>query len=123
VILVDAPIWIDHLRMGDAALGIFLEAGSVVTHPIVIAEVALSPLSQRGLVLDALAGLPQARTASDLEALDFIGRYALGGLGLSYSDVHLLAAARLTLGAALWTRDARLHEIALQLGLAFAPRD
>lgn len=123
MILVDAPIWIDHLRAGDAALSLFLEAGSVVTHPIVIGAVALSPLRQRGLVLGALSGLPRARSASDVEALDFIDRYALGGLGLDYGDIHLLAAARLTPGAALWTRDARLHEIALQLGLAFAPRD
>jgi predicted nucleic acid-binding protein len=123
VILVDAPVWIDHLRLGDAALGLFLEAGSVLTHPVVIGEVALSPLRQRGLVLGSLAGLPQARAASDTEALDFIEHYALGGLGLTYGNIHLLAATRLTPGAALWTRDARLHEIALQLGLAFAPRE
>ena len=33
----------------------------------------------------------------------------------------LLAAARLRAGAELWTRDKRLHGIAVQLGLAATP--
>jgi hypothetical protein len=33
-------------------------------------------------------------------------------------DIHLLAAIKLTAGAALWTRDKRLHAIAVQMGLA-----
>lgn len=123
MILVDTSIWIDHLRSGDAALSLCLEAGSVLTHPVVIGEVALHPLRQRRLVLAALGGLPMARAANDLEALNFIDQYALGGLGLDYGDILLLTAARLTPGASLWTRDERLHEIAQQLGLAFAPGD
>jgi predicted nucleic acid-binding protein len=33
----------------------------------------------------------------------------------------LLAAAQLTAGAELWTRDKRLHAVAVRLGLARAP--
>ena len=39
------------------------------------------------------------------------------GRGIGYVDAHLLAAARLA-GAALWTRDKRLHAIAVELGVA-----
>jgi hypothetical protein len=52
--------------------------------------------------------------------LAFIDRYTLFGRGIGYSDAHLLAAVRLTAGAELWTRDKRLHAIAVQSGLAIA---
>jgi predicted nucleic acid-binding protein len=39
-------------------------------------------------------------------------------LGIEYVDAHLLAAVRLTAGAALWTRDKRLLGVAQRLGLA-----
>jgi hypothetical protein len=50
--------------------------------------------------------------------LHFIDRHALFGRGVGYIDSHLLAAVRLTAGAKLWTRDKRLHGIAVPLGLA-----
>jgi len=39
-------------------------------------------------------------------------------VGIGYVDAHLLAAARLTAGSKLWTRDRRLQAVAAQLGLA-----
>jgi hypothetical protein len=45
----------------------------------------------------------------------------LFGRGVGYVDIHLLAAVRLTVGASLWTRDKRLHGVAVQLGLATTP--
>jgi len=50
--------------------------------------------------------------------LHFIDRYALFGFGVGYVDSHLLAAVRLTPAAQLWTRDKRLHGMAVQLGSA-----
>ena len=49
-----------------------------------------------------------------------IDRHALFGRGISYVDAHLLAAARLTSGSRLWTRDRRLQTLAIELGLAAA---
>jgi predicted nucleic acid-binding protein len=90
----------------------------VLAHPFVIGELALGNLSQREPVLSALSDLPRAVVATDAEVLHFIDRHTLFGRGAGYIDVHLLAAVRLTSGAQLWTRDKRLHGLAVQLGLA-----
>lgn len=121
MILVDTSVWVDHLRAGDKALAALLDTGMVLAHPFVIGELALGNLRQRGVVLSALADLPRASVATDAEVLHFIERHALFGRGIGYVDTHLLAAVQLTAGAALWTNDARLHEAAVKLHLAFSP--
>jgi predicted nucleic acid-binding protein len=118
VILVDTSVWIDHLRAGNSALMGLLETGMVLAHPFVIGEIALGALRQREIVLAALSDLPRTSIATDAEVLHFIDRHALSGRGVGYVDVHLLAAVRLTVEAALWTHDRRLHAVAAQLGLA-----
>ncbi len=47
MILVDTPVWIDHLRAGSAALARLLERGTVLGHPWVVGELALGHLAQR----------------------------------------------------------------------------
>jgi predicted nucleic acid-binding protein len=118
MILVDSSVWVDHLRANDDVLVGLLDAGMVLAHPFVIGELALGNLRQREIVLGALSDLPRAVVATDAEVLHFIGRHKLFGRGVGYIDVHLLAAIRLTAGAELWTRDKRLHGIAVSLGLA-----
>jgi predicted nucleic acid-binding protein len=118
MILVDTSVWVDHLRAGDSRLAALLQAGQVVTHPLVVGEVALGSLRQRRLVLNALANLPQVPVARAEEILLFIDRHALHGTGLAYVDVHLLASARLAAGTTLLTRDKRLDAAARRLGLA-----
>ena len=121
MILVDTSVWVDHLRAGDEVLAALLEAGTVLIHPFVVGELALGNLSQREVVLSALSDLPQASIATAAEVLHFIDRHALFGRGIGYVDAHLLAAVRLTAGAALWTNDKKLHDIAEHLKLAAAP--
>ncbi len=58
MILADTSVWVDHLRSGDAELARRLEAAEVVTHPWVIAELALGRLAARETVLGLLDGLP-----------------------------------------------------------------
>jgi predicted nucleic acid-binding protein len=123
VILVDTSVWVDHLRTGNAVLFDRLNAGRILTHPLIIGELALGDLRQRIAVLEALADLPQAVTATNLEVLHFIGHRHLSGRGIGYVDVHLLAATQLTTGAALWTHDKRLQSVAERLGLAMTPRE
>ena len=118
MILVDSSVWIDHLRSSDAVLTGLLAGGQVLTHPFIIGELAMGSLRQRDVFLNALRDLPQTVAASDDETLGFINHHTLFGLGIGYVDAHLLAAARLTPDASLWTRDRRLHEVAKQLGLA-----
>ncbi len=118
MILVDTSIWVDHFRQPDADLARLLDNRSVLAHPYVIAELALGTLRQRDFVIARLRRLQQAIVASDTELLDFIGRHALFGVGIGFVDAHLLASARLTPEARLWTRDRRLDAAARRLSLA-----
>lgn len=119
MILVDTSIWIDHWRSGNERLTRLLEASQVLVHPFVVGELALGNLLHRQQVLNALQDLPQATSATDVEVLGFIDQAALAGSGIGYIDAHLLAAVRLTAGAQLWTRDKRLLEAGVRLGLAY----
>ena len=118
MILVDTSVWVDHLRRRDAALAGALEAGEVLTHPFVIGELACGHLQRRGELLGLLAALPAAPVATQAEALAYIERHALGGRGIGFLDVHLLAATSLAGDAKLWTRDKRLAAVAASLNLA-----
>lgn len=118
MILVDTSVWIDHLRKSNRDLVELLAGGLVLTHPFVVGELALGNLRQRTAILEALSNLPSAIVATNAEVLDFIERASLFGRGIGYVDAHLLAAARLSAGAALWTHDKKLDELGRELGLA-----
>lgn len=118
MILVDASVWIDHLRADDERLTALLDGDAVLGHPFIMGELALGNLRQREVVLRALRRLPQATVASDQEVLRLIDRQPLFGRGIGYVDAHLLAAVRLTADTRLWTRDRRLRIVAAELGLA-----
>ena len=120
MILVDTSVWVEHLRSTSAILSALLDNGRILGHPFVLGELALGNLRQRDDILRGLRRLPQATSASHLEVLRFIDREALYGRGIGYVDAHLLAAARLTAGSKLWTRDRRLQAVAGQWGLAAA---
>ena len=124
MILVDTSIWIDHLRQGNDRLAQLLGTGQVLAHPYVIGELAFGNLQNRNTVLETLQNIPQVPVATDAEALHFIETNSLYGIGIGigidigYIDAHLLAAARLSPGTILWTRDKRLLNASTQLCLA-----
>ena len=117
MILVDTSVWIDHLRGKDDALTHLLGVGQVLVHPFIVGELALGSLVNRDTVLNALRGLPQAQVATDQEVQQLIHVAKLFGTGIGYIDAHLLASARLSVGALLWTRDKRLSAASADLGL------
>jgi predicted nucleic acid-binding protein len=118
VILVDTTIWVDHLRLGDALLQDLLDKEIVLTHPFVIGELALGSMPQRAATLRLLLRLPAANIAHHGEVMRLVDQQSLHGVGLSYVDVHLLAATRLTPAASLWSRDKSLSAAAEKLSLA-----
>jgi len=120
MILVDTSLWVDHLQRGSKSLAERLAQGQVLGHPFVLGELALGNLQQRTGVLQLLQNLPTATMATDAEVLGFIATHKLHGMGIGYIDVHLLAAAKLTPGAQLWTLDKRLQAAANQLDLAYS---
>jgi predicted nucleic acid-binding protein len=121
MILVDTSVWVDHLRKGDLAMQRILDDANVLSHPLLIGELAMGHLHPREALLKMLQKLPVATVADHEEVLRFISQRKLFGLGIGYIDAHLLAAVRLTPDASLWTRDGRLLKVAESLNVAFQP--
>lgn len=117
MILVDASVWIDHLRRPGAELARLLGAGLVSCHPLVIGELACGYLSRRSDFLAQLIALPTTPQSTHDEALTFVERHALMGCGIGWVDVHLLASTALMQNGRLWTIDKRLAAAAGGLGL------
>jgi predicted nucleic acid-binding protein len=115
MILVDTPIWIDHLHRAEPRLVPLLQDAAVCAPPMVVGELALGLLRNRSDVLTLLRHLPEVPLATHREVLDFVEVHRLQGLGLSLVDAHLLAALRLSETALLWTRDRRLRRAAQRL--------
>ncbi|RXT46281.1 VapC toxin family PIN domain ribonuclease [Bosea sp. Tri-44] len=117
MILLDASVWIDHLRRSEPRLVGMLSEGDILIHPFVTAEVALGSIARRDTVIAVLDALPQAPVATHGEVMRLIEHERLHGLGIGYVDAHLLASARLA-DAGLWSRDRRLLAAAERLGVA-----
>jgi predicted nucleic acid-binding protein len=117
-VLVDTSVWIDHFRHADRELQSRLERGQVWTHAVVIGELAAGQLRERAAVLRHLLRLPRADDIDLEEGLHLVEAHDLAGRGLSWSDVQLLAAAKIG-GVRLWTRDRALAQAAQHLGLGF----
>ncbi len=120
MILVDTTVWIDHFRRADGRLERLLDGGHVSMHSCVLGELALGHLPQRTRLLYELGRLPFAIQATDEEVMAFIEAEQIYGLGIGYSDAHLLASARITPETTIWTRDRRLRDAAEVLGVATA---
>jgi predicted nucleic acid-binding protein len=118
MILVDASVWIDHLRSTNHRLANLLLNNSVLTHSFVVGELALGTLRDREGVLGLLCKLPQALKAEDAEVLQLIQKRNLAGIGIGYVDAHLLASTMLTPNGLLWTHDQRLAAVASRLAVA-----
>lgn len=91
-----------------------LEAGEVLTHSLVIGELACGNFVSRNTTLALLRALPVAEEASSDEVLTLIEHGRLHGAGLGVIDVHLLASMLLS-DAELWTRDHALAKAADKL--------
>ena len=64
MILVDTSVWVGHFRASDPILVDLLERGQVLTHSLVIGELALGNLHGRSVVLEALNQMPSVVKAS-----------------------------------------------------------
>jgi predicted nucleic acid-binding protein len=117
MILADTSIWIDHLRARDPEILRQLEAKNIVTHPHIIAELALGSLRDRAETLEVLDSLPQIRVAEIGEVREMIEIRSLYSQGIGLTDAHLLASCLLDPSAHLWTGDKRLAKAAESLGI------
>ena len=118
-VLVDTSVWVELIRFGNAQLSELLRDGQVLTHDMVIGEIACGSAPNRTELLAAMNGLPKVAAAEHSEVLGFIDKHQLFGCGVGYVDNHLLAAVVLQDDCSLWSRDKRLLAAAGQLGIAF----
>jgi len=122
VIVVDANVWIDHLRgRDDPLLDELLLNEQAAMHPHVLGEIALGIFRNRDHVVARFGRLPVPTVAREEYVRFMIDEHQLWGTGIGYSDAHLLASARISPDGYLWTRDKRLHGQAERLGVAYAP--
>ncbi|NVM76421.1 hypothetical protein FHW83_002216 [Duganella sp. SG902] len=118
-VLVDTSVWVDHFRHRNPALEQLLHQDAVLTHLMIIGEIACgTPPNPRARTLGDLGTLAMAQHASVGETMAFIEREALYGLGCGVVDMMLLASTLMTPAAALWTLDRRLAGLAERFGVA-----
>lgn len=121
MILVDTSVWIEFFRTGNAHLSEILTRGLVLRHPWVQGELLLGRLDPSSEPALLLAELAAAESASDGEVFDLISAVSLGGSGIGFVDAQLIASARLTPDARIWTNDKRLSAVCDRLGIAHHP--
>ena len=123
MILVDTSIWIDHINKGGLKhLHYLLDGESVLTHPMIIGEIAMGSLKNRKTQLTVLGDLHRIPVASDFEVRTFVESANLHGTGLSYIDAHLLASAiaqAVFEPIRIWTGDERVHAQAVRFSIAY----
>jgi predicted nucleic acid-binding protein len=117
VILADTSVWIDHFRTGNADMQRELSQDRIMTHPFVVAELALGSIKERSRTLALLDLLPQVRLAQLGEVRSLIEARQLYNLGLGLIDAALIASVLLTPPVLLWTKDRRLRKTAESLGI------
>ena len=119
MILVDTPVWIDDFRQPSHELRARVAAGDVLSHHMVIGELACGNLPDRGGFLGRLKKLPVVPELASDDLLALIEEHALMGRGIGYVDANLVGSVLAYAGASLWTLDRRLQAIAEELGIAF----
>jgi len=118
VILADTSIWIDYLRGKAPGMRSLIEAGKIVMHPFVAAEIALGSIQDRRKILAMLDMLDQVDVAHLNEVRRMVEAQSLFAKGIGLTDAHLVASCLITPGTRVWTRDIRLERVASLLGIS-----
>lgn len=93
MVLVDTSVWIDFLNSRSVHLGELLASNDVLMHAFVIGELVCGNLPARKATILFLQELPVILAAGLNDVLRFVDKHALMATGLSYIDMHLLAAS------------------------------
>lgn len=121
-VLVDTSVWVAHCRTTNPNLVGLLEKDQVLTHPMVIVEVACgTPPTLCTDTLRHMNLLQRTNQVSWNDVLAFVERERLYGLGCRLVDISLLASTLITPGTELWTLNKRLGELASRLHVVYRP--
>lgn len=114
--LVDTSVWIDHSLRTVTRMSHLVEAGEVVTHPSVIAEIALDSLPRRPRHGSDVAKPPsriEVPTNAGVTATDPLRVYARR---TGDDGADLICAVMQGESVILWTGDERLRSVVGELG-------
>lgn len=120
-VLVDTSVWVDHFRRRSPALVAIVELDLVLTHPLVIGELACGTPPRRQQTLAWLNTFETTLQTTIAEACGFIERERLYGNGCGLVDILLLTSTLMTPATQLWTADKRLSALAERFGIAHQP--
>ncbi len=98
-----------------------LNTGQVVTHPFIVAEIALGSLHDRKKKLGDMEALLEVKVAQLSEVRQMIEAHGLYSKGIGLTDAYLIASCLLTPGTQLWTRDGALEKVARAVGVGVNP--
>jgi len=117
-VIADSNVWIHHWRETNRLLEGMVEVGEILTHPLIIGELAMGTLRNRKSTLWDMTRLGRPPLATDAETLQMVEARCLWGRGIGWNDAKILASVVIG-GCLLWTRDRRLDEIAKEVGVAW----
>ena len=123
MVIVDTSAWVRALAGKapyEAVLSELLGLEVVLGHDLVYGELLIGDAGARAKLLAEYSNYRYAKTVSHKEVVDLVRGRRLYGKGLSWIDVHLLAAA-LVEGATVYTADGPLEAHAKALGVAYVP--
>ena len=122
LILIDTNIWIEHFKSENKNVSALLEAGRVVMHPFIVAELALGGLRDRMMTLASLEFLPELPVAELHEIRQLIEVRKLYTQGIGLVDAHLVASLIIVqTPTELWTDDDGLTRVAEKLDFLAKP--
>ena len=120
-VIVDTSVWVAHFRQANPRLQQLAAEDRLLCHPLVLVELACgTPPAPRERTLEALSLLARPVVASTDEVMALIAQWPLFDQGCGAIDMALLASARLTPRARLWTLDKSLAVLADRLGVVEA---
>jgi len=97
-VVVDTSVWVEHFRHPNASLITLLGLDIVLTHPMIVGEIACGMPPARARTLKDFALIQQAERASSREVMDFIEREKLFGIGCGQVDLMILTSTLMTPG-------------------------
>jgi predicted nucleic acid-binding protein len=118
-VLVDTCVWVRHFRLRNPQLLAMLEDGEVLSHPLVVGELAMGSLKDRPQTLWSLSKLGRPPIATDAETHQMVEARRLWGRGIQWNDARILASAVIG-GVKLWTVDFKLADIAREMGVSWS---
>lgn len=119
MIAVDTSVWADFFRGALPLVKDLLLAGHIVHPPTVTGELAMGNLRDRNRTIAFLQQMEPLTLPTDQAVLDFVDENDLYGTGIGWGDAQILCSVAHAGRCRLWTRDKRLHDQAVRLGVAY----